>query len=207
MDARIFVGRPKKKQVPDGMPPAPTIVGSDREAISLWMKERAQEMEARYQERIELLRTVGEHPSPIFQGIVRTHGALGMPKRLLARLLGITQGDLNQFYAEDYDLGELEALRGVAANAMRIGSSPSHPDAARIAIQILDRRGGEEWKPPAQKIINTDERNKPPLIDSSKLTYEERQQLRQMLTRVAAGGEGEPLTEAEAPRPDMDLIE
>jgi len=201
------MGRPKKNTVPEGMPDAATIRGAEREAMSLWIKERAQEIESRYQERIELLRTVGEHPSPIFQKIVRTHGALGMPKRLIARMLGISQTDLNKFYAEDYELGELEALSSVAANAMRIASSPSHPDAARIAIQVLDRRGGEEWKPPAQKIINTNERNAPPIIDSSKLTYEERQQLRQMLTRISEGGEGEPLTASETPQPGMDLIE
>jgi hypothetical protein len=196
---------PKSKKTP--APDAETIRGAEREAMSLWIKERAQEIEARYLERIELLRTVGEHPSPIFAKIVRTHGALGMPKRLICRLLNITQRDLKAFYEEDYDLGELEALSSVAANAIRIASSSIHPDAARVAIQILDRRGGQEWRPPAQKIITSDERDKPPVIDSTKLTYEERQQLRVMLTRVEQGGEGEPLTEEEAAQPGMDLIE
>jgi hypothetical protein len=199
------MGRPKKVPVP--IPDAPSIKGADREAMALWMKERAQELEDFYQERIELLRTVGEHPSPIFARIVRTHGALGMPKRLLARLLGITQGDLKTFYEEEYELGELEALSSVAANAMRIASSASHPDAARVAVQVLDRRGGEEWKPPAQKLEVNNPNNAPPVIDSSKLTSDERQQLRQMLTRIAGGGEGEPLTEEEAPQPGVNLIE
>ena len=195
----------KSKKTPP--PDAATIRGAEREAMSLWIKERAQEIESRYQERIELLRTVGEHPSPIFAKIVRTHGALGMPKRLICRLLGITQRDLKEFYVDDYELGELEALSSVAANAIRIASSPSHPDAARVAIQVLDRRGGDEWRPPAQKIITSDERDKPPVIDSTKLTFEERQQLRVMLTRIEQGGLGEPLTEDEAAQPGMDLIE
>ncbi len=130
-----------------------------------------------------------------------------MPKRLVARLLGITMGSLDKFYGEEYDLGELSAIRAVAANAMRIGSSTTDPNASRVAIQILDRRGGDSWRPPAQKLEMEDNRDKPPIIDSSKLTYEERQSLRVMLERVAAGGEGEPMTEDEMPKPGMDLIE
>lgn len=202
------MGRPKKVPVP--IPDAPSIKGADREAMALWMKERAQELEEFYQERIELLRTVGEHPSPIFQRIVRTHGALGMPKRLLAKLLGITQTDLNNFYADEYDLGELEALSSVAANAMRIASSASHPDAARTAIQVIDRRikgAGEAWSPPSQKLDVTNTNNAPPIIDSKTLSYEDRQTLREILLRATAKGDGEPLTEVEAPQPGMDLIE
>ena len=200
------MGRPKKNTVPEGMPDAATIRGAEREAMALWIKERANEIDAKYQERIELLRTVGEHPSPIFQKIVRTHGALGMPKRLVARLLGLTQRDLKAFYEDDYELGELEAMSSVAANALRIASSPSHPDAARIAIQVLDRRGGEEWKPPAQKVEVNNTNNAPPVIDSSKLSPEERQQLRAMLLRVTQGGQSEPIAE-ESLDPDVKLIE
>jgi len=190
------------------MPPAPEVQGSAREQLALWMKERVQEIETFNNERIELLRTVGEHPSPIFQNIVQQHGALGMPKRLVARLLGMTQETMMKHYGEDYEMGELSAIRAVAANAMRIASSTSHPDAARVAMQVLDRRGGEEWKPPAQK-VEMENTNKAPIIDSSKLTYEERQALRTMLERVANGGEGDPLQPEESPdpQPGMDLIE
>jgi hypothetical protein len=88
-------------------------------------------------------------------------------------------------------------------NMMRIGASDSDPNAGRVGMQILDRRGGEEWRPPAQKMEIDDSRNKPPVIDSSKLTYEERQQLRQMLTRVAEGGEGDPVEPTEEGRQDL----
>lgn len=171
------------------------------------MKDRLQTVVDEFGERIELLRTVGEHPSPIFQNIVRQHGALGMPKRLVARFLGMSESSLMKFYQEDYELGELSAIRAVAANAMRIGSSTTHPDAARVAIQVLDRRGGEEWKPPAQKLEVDDSRNKVPIIDSSKLTYEERQALRAMLERAAGASEDDPISEQESPKPGMDLIE
>jgi hypothetical protein len=190
------------------MAPAPEIQGSAREELAIWMKQRVREIDEENRARIELLRTVGEHPSPIFQNIVQQHGALGMPKRLVAKLLGLTVASLDKFYGEDYDLGELSAIRAVAANAMRIASSPTDPNAGRVAIQVLDRRGGENWVPPSQKLEVNDARDKAPIIDSSKLTYEERQALRVMLERVAAGGQGDPLIEQQEPaEPGMDLIE
>ena len=201
------MARRKKIEVPEGMNPAPEIQGSAREQLALWMKERVREIDEENRARIELLRTVGEHPSPIFQNIVQQHGALGMPKSLIAKLLGLTVASLDKYYADDYDLGHLSAIRAVAANAMRIASSPTDPNAGRVAIQVLDRRGGEEWKPPAQKIIDETDRNKAPIIDSSKLTFEERAALRVMLERVANGGQGDPLIEQDAAEPGMDLIE
>ena len=196
-------------EVPADMPLAPGIKGSAREELALWMKARVQEIDAENKARIELLRTVGEHPSPIFQNIVQQHGALGMPKSLVAKMLGLTVGTLNQFYGNDYDLGELSAIRSVAANAMRIASSVTDPNAGRLAIQVLDRRGGPSWTPPAQKLEVDDQRDKPPIIDSSKLTWQERKSLREMLERVANGGEGDPISEdgEPSPRPGMDLIE
>lgn len=187
------------------MPPAPEVQGSAREQLALWMKSRIQEIDQENRERIELLRTVGEHPSPIFQRIVQRDGALGISKDLVAKALGLSVSALDKFYADDYDLGKVSGLRSVSANAMRIGASPTDPNAGRVAMQILDRRGGEEWKPP--KIVTEDSRNKVPLIDATKLTYEERQSLRQMLERVAAGGEGDPIIEDVPPQPGMDLVE
>jgi hypothetical protein len=202
------VGRHKKEvviQVPEGMPAAPEVQGGARELMAAWMKERIQQIDAENRDRIELLRTVGEHPSPIFQNIVQTNGALGMPKSLVAKMLGLTVVSLDRYYADDYDLGKLSALRSVAANAIRIASSPTDPNAGRVAMQILDRRGGDEWKPP--KIVTEDDSKKAPLIDATKLTYEERQQLRIMLERVAAGGQGDSEGEELPPQPGMDLIE
>ena len=176
------------------MPVAGTIAGAEREALSLWWKERIQDLERLYEERIEILRTVGEHPSPVFAKIVRYDGALGIPKQLLAKKLGISVGMLNQFYGDEYDMGATEIISQVAANALRVATSVTDPNASKVAMQVLDRRGGEEWRPPSQKIDIKNE-DAPPVIDSSKLTYEERQALRIMLTRVANGGEGDPVDE------------
>ena len=187
----------RKRTKSQPMPVAGTIAGAEREALSLWWKERIQDLERIYEERIEILRTVGEHPSPVFAKIVRYDGALGIPKQLLAKKLGISVGMLNQFYGDEYDMGATEIISQVAANALRVATSVTDPNASKVAMQVLDRRGGDEWRSPAQKIdLKTDDA--PPVIDSSKLTYEERQALRIMLTRVANGGEGDPVDEDES---------
>jgi len=178
------------------MPAAPSIRGGERELLANYWRERLEKMDRSYQERIELLRTVGEHPSPVFARIVRIEGGIGMPKRLIARQLNLSVAQLDHHYGDDYELGSAEALRDVMANAMRIGSSLTDPNAGRVAMQILDRRGGEEWRPPAQKLDVTSSEGKPRTIDSSQLTAEERAQMRLILENVQSreargeGGEG-----------------
>jgi hypothetical protein len=171
----------------------PDVPDEKREAISLWIKSRLEESEAAHQNRIELLRTAGEHPSPIFSRFVRLSGELGLTKTLAAKQLGITVGMLMKFYADDYELGAAEILSAIAANMNRKAISETDPAAAKVGMAIMERRGGDEWKPPKKQVELDDSRNKAPIIDSSKLTYDERQQLRLMLTRVANGGDGDPV--------------
>jgi hypothetical protein len=173
----------------------PDIPDDKREAISLWVKERLEESEAAHQNRIELLRTAGEHPSPIFARFVRLSGELGLSKTLAAKQLGISVAMLTSHYADDYELGAAEILSAIAANMNRKAISETDPNAAKIGLAILERRAGPEWEPPSKKVQLSDDRNKAPIIDSSKLTFAERQQLRLMLTRVANGGEGDPVEE------------
>jgi hypothetical protein len=191
------VPRPRK-QVPTGMPAVSDATGGEREALSMWWKQRIQEIEAVHQERIEVMRNVGEHPSPVFARIVRMDGALGMPKSLLAKKLGMAVETLMRHYGDEYDLGSAEVISQVAANMLRIGTSLTDPAASTVGMKILDRRGGTEWRPPAQQVQVKTESDAPPVIDSSKLSFEERAQLRTMLTRIAEGGEGDPVDAEEA---------
>jgi hypothetical protein len=165
-------------------------MGAAREELGSWMAKQFEKIEREHQERIEVLRTVGEHPSPVFAKMVRNLGALGLPKNLAAKMLGISHALLSSHYNEDYDLGHAQIISSVAANMLRIGTSTTDPNAAKVGMQILDRRGGDEWRPPAQK-LDIDDKRGPPIIDSSKLTYEERRTLQGMLERIAAGGEGD----------------
>lgn len=183
----------RRRSMADELPDVPD---EKREAITLWVKSRLEESEKAHQDRIELLRTAGEHPSPIYSRFVRLSGELGLTKTLAAKQLGITVGALETHYAEEYELGKAEILSAIAANMNRKAISNTDPNAAKVGMAILERRGGDEWKPPKKQVELDDARNKAPIIDSSKLTYEERNALRQMLTRVANGGDGDPEDEA-----------
>jgi hypothetical protein len=175
----------------------PDVPDNQREAISLWMKDRFEIIEREHQSRIELLRTAGEHPSPIFASMVKRFGGIGLPKSLSAKMLGISVSTLTTHYADDYDLGAAEIISSVAANMLRIATSQTDPAASKVGMAVLDRRGGDEWKPPTKRIEMDNNPNKAPIIDSSKLTFEERAQLRIMLTRIANGGEGDPIEPSE----------
>lgn len=167
---------------------------TEREQLEQWWLARMQEMEAAHERRVQLLRSVGEHPCPLFAGQVRMYGSLGMPKTLVAKLLRIGLQRLDEYYADDYELGHAETIGGVAANMIRIATSTTDPQAAKVGMDLLSRRGGQEWRPPAQKIQVEDEREVPKnVIDSSKLTYEQRAELRRMIEHVASGEPGEPL--------------
>lgn len=97
-------------------------------------------------------------------------------------------------YADDYELGAAEIITAIAANMNRKAISDSDPNAAKVGLAILERRGGEEWKNPARRIELDNNPNKgPPVIDSSKLTFEQRAQLRAMIEHVQNGGEGDPI--------------
>lgn len=183
----------------EDLPELPDVDGAEREALSLWIKDRLEASERNHNERVELLRTAGEHPSPIFARLVRTCGELGLSKNMTAKRLNIGVGALLEHYADDYELGASEIISAIAANMNRKAISSSDPNAAKVGLAILERRAGTEWEPPSKKIKIDDGRNKPPIIDSSKLTIEERQQLRLMLTRVANGGEGDPVEQEEDP--------
>lgn len=173
-------------------PPTITAPGEQREALSVWMKSRFEEMESAHQRRIEILRTAGEHPSPIFSGMIKNFGALGLSKNLVAKLMNIGVSTIEAYYKDDYDLGAAEVISSLAANAIRIGTSTTDPQAAKVAMDILARRGGPEWKPPSRQLEVDDKREQAPLIDSSKLSYEERAQLREMILRIENGGQGDP---------------
>ena len=179
-----------------------------RELVSSWMHERIQALEAAYEERIQVLRTVGEHPSPLFAELVKRHAYAGLDKRLIAKMLCCTTHILDTFYENEMDVGSGQLIYEAGMNLARMATSPTDPNNAKAAIEVLNRRGGETWKPPAQKIIS-ETTNAPPVIDSSKLSFEERQQLRAMLERIANGDpadegvliegktEGEDVTDAE----------
>lgn len=176
------------------LPDPASIPERDREALSAWWRSHSEDIERRYQERIETLRNGGEHPTPACANQVKMAGMLGMPKSLVAKFLGISQYTLNTYYDEEYELGKAEVMASVAANMIRIGTSTTDPNAAKVGMQILDRRGGEEWRPPAQKLEMTSDTETPKnVIDTSGWDPSDREALRQMLLKNEEGAVNEGL--------------
>lgn len=182
------------------LPDPGRIPDDQREQLNQWWRERLEQIDKEHAERVETLRTVGEHPSPLFERQAREAGALGMGKAPAARWMGVSIHNFNTYYADAYEDGSASVVASVAANMLRIGMSITDPSNARVGMDILARRGGEEWLPPVKK--NEDVTKKPDdknVIDASLLTEDERQQLRLMIERVKNGGAAEPPLEDEAP--------
>jgi hypothetical protein len=191
--------RPKPPPLPAEVEEYPSLRPADeREVVANFWRARMDQIEREHQQRVEILRTAGEHPSPVFAAQVKSAGALGLGKSVTCRLLGIAQYTLDTHYAADYELGTAEVISSVAANMIRIGTSTTDPANAKVGMDILSRRGGQEWRPPAQKLEVNDDREQPKnVIDSSKLTFDQRQELRRMIEYAQSGAEGDPLQPGE----------
>jgi len=187
------MARPRKPKPPrddDAPPPAVVTPESERETITAWFRQRLEQSEREHNDRIELLRTVGEHPSPVFATQARMFGMLGLPRDLAAKMLQLTAHMFEVHYGDQYELGQADVIASVAANAIRIGTSTTDPAAAKTAMDILARRGGVEWKPPAQQVKMEDLRDPPAknVIDTSSWPVEKRMQLEAMLREEMNGG-------------------
>lgn len=170
---------------PETISPARQTQIEDRLNLFDWQKEQAEFLE-KEQASIDLaLQDAGDHPSLAYARQVRRLGGLGIPPDLIAVRLGITEGLLFQHYEVDLKQGEGLMLGPVAANMYRMATSGNGKWALKAATEILNRRGGEPWRPPAQKVEITDERKAAGkgIIDSSKLSWEEREQLKGMIER------------------------
>ena len=82
----------------------------------------------------------------------------------------------------------------VATNAVRIATSQTDPAASKMALAFLDRLGGDDWKPPTKR-VEMGEIEKPRVLDTSKLTYEQRQQLREIMLSMAGQAPAAELTQ------------
>lgn len=159
----------------------------DRRSLAEWWREQMATLEQEHQDRMELLATAGEHPSPMFAAQVRRFAAIGMPPDVLGFMLGITEGMLMEFYEEECRIGEGLFLGPVFANLFRIATSANDRVAVKAATEIVNRRGGEPWRPPAQKLeINDGGQKKQNYLEVSQLSYDERQQLRAIIEKRLA---------------------
>jgi hypothetical protein len=162
-----------------------TVPIDERERMVTWFKSQIQEIESNANERIERLRTVGEHPSPVFAQLVQHHAGMGLEPALIAKMLLIPYGTLMLHYEEDIAIGGAAVNLKIAENMARIATSTTDPNAAKVGMAWLERRAGEAFRP-TKKLEIDDKRDKAPIIDSSKLSAEDRQKLREVIEAALA---------------------
>lgn len=180
------------------LPPLERLPEREREEMAVWVKSRIEEIDRKHLERIERLREGGEHPTPYHQKQVRLFSMMGVEEKHIARMLQLTHRELMTHYEEDLEIGYVEGIVTMSATLHKIGSDPYHKDAAKVALEWLSRRGGDQWKPPAQKHeVETSNKKEGRIIDSSNLSYEDRQKLREILMRNLEPGELPPPEEVE----------
>ena len=157
---------------------------NDRAALAAWWRDHFAAAEAAAVERAAALVDAGPHPAVAYAVRVREYGALGIDRELAARLLGISEVELETFYEGEYRLGRAETISSAAKTLLRISTSLNDRVAVKGCIELLNRLGGEEWRAPAQKLEIDDARKRGRVIDSSALSYEDRQSLKAIMQRT-----------------------
>lgn len=180
----------------------PETDGRVRERVVTWFKARLRAIEAEKDARIALLRTVGEHPSPIFAAQVREHALLGLEPKYIAKLLCVAESTVRTYYEDELDVGKAVGLAAVGRNMFRIATSDTDVNNAKVGMAWLEKRGGAEWAPATKKIEVEDTTKSAPIIDSSKLSFEDRQALREIFERAVNGAPAQIDVAGELPRDD-----
>jgi hypothetical protein len=196
--------------LPPGLPTFddPARPQNDRQMLEHWWREQFSHIERTTAERQELFAGITEHPFPTFARQAKMFGAFGMPRDVAALLLEMSEGEFALHYGAEYTIGSAEMFMAVSQNFMRIALSSNDRVAVKAATEFLNRRGGEEWRPPAQKIeVDDSRKTKGNLIDSKSLSYDDRQALKAIIERsVGRRIEGEVVRAGLAP-PDVEAEE
>jgi hypothetical protein len=153
--------------------------------LAQWWRDHVAAIERDGADRTRLLADAGAHPSEIFAQQARMFAGMGLPRDVAATLLGLPESEFDVHYGADYTVGRAQMIMPVAANMLRIATSSEDRFAVKAATEVLNRLGGEEWRPPAQKLeIDDSRKSKAGVIDSSKLSWEDRQVMRGILERA-----------------------
>jgi hypothetical protein len=174
----------QKVALPEVDPVKAMVSATDREFLANWWRDQFAEIEARAVERGALMASVEDHPDARVAALVREYGALGIEIGKVARLLKMGRSELEAWYGHDYEVGATEVMALASKTMIRIATSSDDRYAVKAVVEFLNRRGGQEYRAPAQKLEIDDSRKNAGVIDSSKLTYEERQQLRLIVERA-----------------------
>jgi hypothetical protein len=166
-----------------------------RDKLSTWWRGQMQHSERAHAQRQDMLAAVRdmEHPNIVFAQQVRMFSAQGMPRDVVATLLMMAESEVELYYGDDFRVGSAELLGQVAQKMAKFALADGDPFVQfKACVEILNRRGGEEWRAPAQKLEIDDSRKKKRgrTIDASKMSWEDRQTLREVIERYVAKDRG-----------------
>jgi hypothetical protein len=178
---------------PPKLPALPNLTGAEREALANWYREQSQQILQKHDADLELARSVVNHPSPFMQNSVRNYAGLGYSKKDTAKMLGVSMATFAEHYDEDYEVGKLIMMKPVLENLMRMGTSLTDPNNALVAFKLAERRIKGEFLPPPKQIEDVTDKEQKPVFDITKLTVEQRAQLREMIEALESGQQGEPI--------------
>src|SRR5271170_1735370 len=123
-------GRPRRDLV--ALPDAPTIKPDEREQIVAVFRARLQQIEADAAERVALAQQTTQHPSAVYQRLVKHYAAMGIKPVLISKLLMIPWSVLNTFYEDELEIGTAEINLEIAKTMATIAMDPTHPQAAKV---------------------------------------------------------------------------
>jgi hypothetical protein len=182
------MARRRGEEEEDQLPTVTRSASESRVLMAEWFKEQLAVIERDTADRIERLRAVGEHPSPLFSRLVQHHAAMGLDAKVIAKMLQIPYSTLALHYADELEIGVGSVTLRIAENMARKALSVDDKDAAKVGMAWLERRGGDNWRT-TKKVEIDDKRNQTPILDSSKLSPEERQKLREVIEAAIRSGE------------------
>jgi hypothetical protein len=168
---------------PPNLTDPPKAPPTDRELVSVWWREQVADLKRAAKGRGE---TVAKGADAVLESQARVFGALGVPEDVAAALMGVGEVRFKAEYAGEYAVGSAAMVGQVAANLLRIATSTNDRVAVKAAVEIMRSRGGEPWRPPTQKLEISRPAPKANVIDSSKLTVEERAALRAIIMAASA---------------------
>ena len=150
----------------------------ERAQMLAWMKQQIAEIQASADRRVELAKLGGEHPMPHYALVIQHYAGMQLDAATIARMLNIPYATLMLHYENDIELGQAHVSLQIAENMVRIATSTRNKDAARVGMDFLGRTNKKMRN---TKKFEIEAPNETRVIDSSKLTPEQRQQLRDMI--------------------------
>lgn len=179
--------KPRLTILPPEIPAPPETM--TREFLAQWQKDVVREMERFRLERESYIRNGYEHPLAFLKDAIQMQAGLGLPKSMIAKMYGITQATIDNCYGEEFELGKILRVQRLARSAL------GHADFdGALALKILERSPEmEEYQQPVRRQQDVPPDNKTPIVDSSRLSQEERAQLEQLCLKAL--GENPPETD------------